>query len=67
MGCLLQKRKSPPIFGGRKKPKAEKQKVTILDHMKTLKLVGENGRQPRPNGLVVSAGKCAAPMAAENC
>ena len=28
---------------------------------------GENGRQPRPNGLVVSAGKWAASMAAENC
>ena len=28
---------------------------------------GENGRQPRPNSLVVSAGKWAASMAAENC
>ena len=27
---------------------------------------GENGRQPRPNGLVVSAGKCAGPIPAEN-
>ncbi len=38
----------------------------MLDHMKTLKLVGENGRQPRPNGLVVSARKCAGPIPAEN-
>jgi hypothetical protein len=28
---------------------------------------GENGRQPRPNGLVVSAGKCAGPIPAKNC
>jgi hypothetical protein len=34
---------------------------------KTLTKEGENGRQPRPNGLVVSAGKCAGPIPAENC
>ena len=28
--------------------------------------VGENGRQPRPNGLVVSARKCAGPIPAKN-
>jgi len=28
---------------------------------------GENGRQPRPNGLVVSARKCAGPIPAKNC
>ena len=28
---------------------------------------GENGRWPRPNGLVISAGKCAGPIPAENC
>ena len=44
-----------------------KTKVTMLDHTKTLKLVGKNGRQPRPNGLVVSAGKWAGPIPAKNC
>ena len=28
---------------------------------------GENCRQPRPNGLVVSARKCAGPIPAKNC
>ena len=46
-----------PILNNKKKGKARKTKVTMLDHTKTLKLVGKNGRQPRPNGLVVSAGK----------
>ena len=50
-----------------KKGKAQKNKSHYALPYKTLKEVGENGRQPRPNGLVVSAGKCAAPMAAENC
>jgi len=37
-------------------------------HEKKLsKQVGENGRQPRPNGLVVSARKCAGPIPAKNC
>ena len=29
----------------------------MLDHTKTLKQGGKNGRQPRLNSLVVSAGK----------
>ena len=28
--------------------------------------LGENGRRPRPNGLVFSAGKCAGPIPAKN-
>ncbi len=47
-GCATPFKEKKSSFGGRKRAKPRKTKVTMLDYTKTLKLVGKNGRQPRP-------------------